>query len=43
MLDINFSTVEEKDALTQCLKSVCKRLTPEGSSSLDKCWLCLML
>ena len=43
MLDINFSTVEEKDAFTQRLKDVRKRLTPEGSSSLDNCTLMLAM
>ena len=43
MLDINFSTVEEKDAFTQRLNNVRKRLTPKGSSSLDNCSLMLAM
>ena len=43
MLDISFSTVEEKDVFTQYLKNVRKHLTPEGSSSLDNCNLMLAM
>ena len=43
MLDVTFSTVEEKDAFTQRLNNIRKRLTPGGSSSLDNCSLMLAM